>query len=245
MTLSISNHVVIPLQRDKPITIIKQPWPLVTLCSCQWVSELKFKAGLLIEISFGSHTGVGALQRCWFVQRVILLDPVPVLHHLICHPHYTTQDAAGQEYVTCQYNIITASACKSLAKDSKIRGTWKSLSLDEPFPRRVQIPKCGWDSILQQAIGHVKGVLHLQCSIRAATYVVPWVEWVLYAEQRRSVAILHLLLNVILAHIGPAIPHADPRVQVVEVAAIQLKELNQQDTQVVAGQLTVATRVLL
>ena len=58
------------------------------------------------------------------------------------------------------------------------------------------------------------------------------IERVLNAEQRWSVTILHLALDLLLGNISTAILDADPNLQVVEVSTVQLEEFNQQHTQV-------------
>lgn len=45
----------------------------------------------------------------------------------------------------------------------------------------------------------------------------------------------HGLNHLLLGKISSSIPHTDPRFQVVEVAAVQLEKLDQQDAQVYVG----------
>lgn len=54
-----------------------------------------------------------------------------------------------------------------------------------------------------------------------------WHQWVLYTEHGGSVAIGHNLRHILLGHVGPSVLDADARLQVVKMAPIKLKELNQ------------------
>ena len=68
---------------------------------------------------------------------------------------------------------------------------------------------------------------------------------VLYAEHGGSAAVAHGLHQLLLGKVGAAVLHADRHLQVVEVAAVQLKELNEQDAQVDVGAPCVNVRVQL
>ena len=71
------------------------------------------------------------------------------------------------------------------------------------------------------------------------------VERVFDAEQRRLEAVLHVAQYVVLAHVRAALAHADARVEVVELAAVELEELDQQHAQVDLLVLGVEARVQL
>ncbi len=58
------------------------------------------------------------------------------------------------------------------------------------------------------------------------------VERIFDTEHRGSVAILHVLLDHLLGHVHAAVAHADAGAQVVEVAAVQLEELDEQHAEV-------------
>lgn len=67
-------------------------------------------------------------------------------------------------------------------------------------------------------------------------FIVPtWLQWVLYVEHGGPVAIHHVLLNLIFGNIATSIFYPDACLQVVEVATVELKELNEQNTDVDDG----------
>lgn len=72
-----------------------------------------------------------------------------------------------------------------------------------------------------------------------------WKQWVFYAEHGWPVSVGHGFHDLFLCHVCSSILDADPRFQVVKMAAIQLKELNQQDTQVLVGIPGINTRMEL
>lgn len=59
-----------------------------------------------------------------------------------------------------------------------------------------------------------------------------WLQWVLNVEHGGPVAIQHVLLNLIFGNVAPAVFYPDACFQVVEVAPIELKEFNEQNTNV-------------
>lgn len=59
-----------------------------------------------------------------------------------------------------------------------------------------------------------------------------WLDWILYAEHRRPVSTSHGLEHLLLGQVGPSILHPDASLHVIEIAAVQLKELNQQEAQI-------------
>ncbi len=62
-----------------------------------------------------------------------------------------------------------------------------------------------------------------------------WLQWVLDVEHGGPVAIHHVLLNLVFGNIATSILYPDTRFQVVEVATIELKEFNEQNTNVDVG----------
>ncbi len=67
-------------------------------------------------------------------------------------------------------------------------------------------------------------------------FTVPtWLQWVLYVEHGGPVAIHHVLLNLVFGNVATSIFYPDTCFQVVEVAAIQLKEFNEQNADVDVG----------
>lgn len=62
-----------------------------------------------------------------------------------------------------------------------------------------------------------------------------WNQWVLYAEHRRRVSICHGLHYFLFGDVRTPVRDADPRFQVVEIAAVELEELDQQHAQVRVG----------
>lgn len=67
-------------------------------------------------------------------------------------------------------------------------------------------------------------------------FTVPtWLQWVLNIEHGGPVAIHQVLLNLIFGNVAPSIFYSDACFQVVEVAAVQLKEFNEQNTDVDVG----------
>lgn len=72
-----------------------------------------------------------------------------------------------------------------------------------------------------------------------------WKQWILYAEHRWPVSIRHGLHNLLFGYICASILDANPCFQVVEMAAVQFKELNQQDPQVLIRVPGINTRMEL
>lgn len=67
-------------------------------------------------------------------------------------------------------------------------------------------------------------------------FTVPtWLQWVLYVEHGGPVAIHHVLLNLVFGNVATSIFYPDACFQVVEVATVQLKEFNEQNTDVDVG----------
>lgn len=62
-----------------------------------------------------------------------------------------------------------------------------------------------------------------------------WKQRVLDAEHGRPVSVGHALHDLLFGDVRAAVLDADPCFQVVEVAAVQLEELDQQHAQVLAG----------
>ena len=62
-----------------------------------------------------------------------------------------------------------------------------------------------------------------------------WEQGVLYAEHGRPAAGVHGLHQLLLGHVGASVLDADARLQVVEVAAVELEELDEQHAQVLTG----------
>lgn len=59
-----------------------------------------------------------------------------------------------------------------------------------------------------------------------------WLQWILNVEHGGPVAIHHVLLNLIFGNIAASIFYPDACFQVVEVATVELKEFNEQNTDV-------------
>lgn len=68
------------------------------------------------------------------------------------------------------------------------------------------------------------------------TFNLPtWLQWVLNVEHGGPVAIHHVLLNLVFGNVATAIFYPDACLQVVEVATVELKEFNKQNTDVDVG----------
>jgi len=67
------------------------------------------------------------------------------------------------------------------------------------------------------------------------THTLTWEQGVLYAEHGRPAAGVHGLHELLLVNVSSAVLNADASLHVVEMAAIQLEELYEQDAQVLAG----------
>lgn len=70
-----------------------------------------------------------------------------------------------------------------------------------------------------------------------------WLYWVFYAEHGRPVSTPHGFEHFLLGHVSSIILHPDAGLYIVEVMAIQLEELDQQDAQVDVGTSRVNSRV--
>lgn len=70
---------------------------------------------------------------------------------------------------------------------------------------------------------------HLRSSL------LTWLQRVLYVEHGGPVAIHHALLNLVFGHVAAAIFYPDARLQVVEVAPVELEELDEEDGDVGVG----------
>lgn len=62
-----------------------------------------------------------------------------------------------------------------------------------------------------------------------------WLQWVLNVEHGGPVAIHHVLLDLIFGNVATSIFYPDACFQVVEVAAVELKEFNEQNPDVDVG----------
>lgn len=79
-------------------------------------------------------------------------------------------------------------------------------------------------------------ILRTNTRFKLLTLTVPtWLQWVLNVEHRGPVAIHQILLNLIFGNIATSIFDSDARFQVVEVASVQLKEFNEQNTNIDVG----------
>ena len=72
-----------------------------------------------------------------------------------------------------------------------------------------------------------------------------WKQRVLYAEHGWPVSVCHGLHYLLFGYVRATIFDANPCFQVVEMAAVQLKELYQQDAQVLLGVPSIDTRMEL
>lgn len=72
-----------------------------------------------------------------------------------------------------------------------------------------------------------------------------WKKGVFYAEHGWSVSVVHFLHDLLFCHVRTAILDTNPSFQVVEMATIQLKELNQQHAQIFIGVSGIDARVKL
>ncbi len=70
-----------------------------------------------------------------------------------------------------------------------------------------------------------------------------WLYWIFYAEHGWSVSTPHGFQHFLLGQVSPSILHPDAGLHVVEITAVQLKELDQQDAQVDVGTSCVDPRV--
>lgn len=70
-----------------------------------------------------------------------------------------------------------------------------------------------------------------------------WLYWVFHAEHGWPVSTPHAYQHFLLGQVSPSILHPDAVLHVVEIAAIQPKELDQQDAQVDVGTSCVDSRV--
>lgn len=59
-----------------------------------------------------------------------------------------------------------------------------------------------------------------------------WLQWILNVEHGRPVSIHHVLLNLIFGNIAASIFYPNSCFQVVKVATVELKEFNEQNTNV-------------
>lgn len=65
--------------------------------------------------------------------------------------------------------------------------------------------------------------------------VPTWLQWVLDVEHGGPVAIHQVLLNLVFGNVAASVLYSDACFQVVEVAAVQLKEFNEQNANVDVG----------
>ena len=70
-----------------------------------------------------------------------------------------------------------------------------------------------------------------------------WLYWIFYAEHGWPVSTPHGLEHFLLGQVRPSVLHPDAGLHVVEITAIQLKELDQQEAQVDVGTPRVDPRV--
>ena len=70
-----------------------------------------------------------------------------------------------------------------------------------------------------------------------------WLYWIFYAEHGRPVSVAHGFQHFLLGHVGPSCLHPDAGFDVVEISAVQLKELDKQDAQVDVGTTRVDPRM--
>lgn len=121
----------------------------------------------------------------------------------------------------------------------------------------------GRHSMAEHYVGVVKGLLHLHSTVGTPANVVicwrrgresvsvnvsmatespgpffsvpTWLQWVLNVKHRGPVAVHQVLLNLIFGHVATAVFYPDASLQIVEVAAVQLKELDEQNSNVTVG----------
>lgn len=62
--------------------------------------------------------------------------------------------------------------------------------------------------------------------------ILTWLYWILYAEHGWSVSTPHCLEHFLFGQVSAAVRHSDAGVHVVEITAVQLKELDQQEAKV-------------
>lgn len=124
----------------------------------------------------------------------------------------------------------------------------------------------------QDGVGVVKHLLHVHGAVGAPPHVVAWEEkssrvcfgqrirggrvqalspkptWekgVLYAEHGWPVSVVHFLHELLFGRVRTAIFDPNPSFHVVEMAAVQLEELNQQHAQILVGVSGIDARVKL
>lgn len=73
---------------------------------------------------------------------------------------------------------------------------------------------------------------HLQHPVTAPADIVARQQRILYAQQAGPVAVHHVLLHLLLVYVPAAVPYPNARVHVVELPAVELKELYEEDAQV-------------
>lgn len=59
-----------------------------------------------------------------------------------------------------------------------------------------------------------------------------WLYWILDAEHGWPVPTPHGLEHLLLGQVGPSVLHPDAGLHVIEIASVQLEELNQKEAQV-------------
>lgn len=72
-----------------------------------------------------------------------------------------------------------------------------------------------------------------------------WKQWVLYAEHGWPVSVSHDLHDLLFGYVCASIFDTNPSFQVVEMAPVQLKELDQQHAQIFIGVSGINTRMEL
>lgn len=81
---------------------------------------------------------------------------------------------------------------------------------------------------------HLYSLFSLQ-TCKTHTHTHTWKQWILYAEHGWPVSISHGLHDLLFGYVCASIFDTNPSFQVVEMAAVQLKELDQQYAQIFIG----------
>lgn len=88
-------------------------------------------------------------------------------------------------------------------------------------------------------------MLDFKCTIRSFSNIIRCIEWILNAQNARTIAITKLLANLLLRHIRAAIAHPNTGLHIIELLAVELEELDEQNAEVVLGASRVNARMQL
>lgn len=72
-------------------------------------------------------------------------------------------------------------------------------------------------------------------TVRRSANIISWREWILNAQQTRSVSIHHFTLKFLLWYVTSSVLYTDSRLHIVELSAVKLKEFQKQNPQIGIG----------